>query len=58
MLRPLLAGRIVMTPKDTAEGRFYDFEAPLSSGALLHGLLGLAGPGVVTVGPRSGPPMF
>ena len=50
MLRPLLAGRIVLTPSVTAEGRFYAFSGPVSYGGLVAGLIG-TGAGVITVVP-------
>ncbi len=51
VLRPLLAHRIVMTPLVKPEGRFYDFEAELSYGALIRGLIGVADARVMTVVP-------
>jgi hypothetical protein len=51
ILRPLLAHRIVKTPLVMAEGRFYSFEAELSYGALITGLVGAGKARVMTVVP-------
>ena len=51
MLRPLLASRVVLTPSVTAEGRFYEFTAPLSFGALVTGLIGAGDARAMTVVP-------
>ena len=48
MLRPLLAGRVVLTPRD---GRLYEFEGKLSFGALVAGLIGPNDASVLTVVP-------
>jgi hypothetical protein len=44
ILRKLLVGRFVLTPKVTAEGRWYEFSGQASYGALLAGVVGLVPP--------------
>jgi len=51
VLRPLLARRIVLTPRVTPAGRFYKFDALLSFDALVTGLIGAGDRRVVTVVP-------
>lgn len=50
MLRPLLTGRLVMRPKVTPEGRFYEFTGAVSYGRLIAGIIGTRD-GVMTVVP-------
>jgi hypothetical protein len=45
ILRKLLVGRFVMTPKISAEGRYYEVTGQASYGALLAGVVGLVPPG-------------
>ena len=48
LLCKLLDGRLIMTPKVTPEGRFYEYAGPTSYGKLLGGLVsvkGLVAPG-------------
>jgi site-specific DNA recombinase len=49
VIRPLLSGRIVLEPRVTPEGRFYDFEGKLSFGAVVAGLIGAGDGRVMTV---------
>jgi hypothetical protein len=51
VLRPLLARRVVLTPRVTPAGRFYEFEALLSYGALVTGLIGAGDERVLSVVP-------
>jgi len=45
ILRKLLVGRFVMTPRVTEAGRFYEITGQASYGALLAGVVGLVPPG-------------
>ena len=52
VIRPLMGGRrVVLVPEVTAEGRFYAFEAKLSFGAVVTGLIGTGDGRVITVVP-------
>jgi hypothetical protein len=50
-MRPLLSGRVPMTPEVTAQGRFYTFEGKLPFGALVTGLIGPGDGRAMTVVP-------
>jgi DNA invertase Pin-like site-specific DNA recombinase len=54
ILRPLSAGRVILTPRTTDDGRFYDFEWKLSFGALVAGLIGTGDERAMTVVPPEG----
>jgi site-specific DNA recombinase len=45
ILRKLLVGRFVMTPKISTEGRYYEITGQASYGALLAGVVGMVPPG-------------
>ena len=46
ILRRLLVGRLVLTPKQLPAGRFYEFTATATSGELLSGVVvGMVPPG-------------
>jgi hypothetical protein len=40
ILRQLLVGRLVLTPRQLPEGRFYEFSATATYGELLSGVVG------------------
>ena len=45
ILRKLLVGRFVMTPRENAAGRYYEITGQASYGTLLAGVVGLVPPG-------------
>jgi len=50
VLRPLLTGRLVLTPREAPEGRFYDFAGVAAYGGLVAGIIGTRD-GAITVVP-------
>jgi hypothetical protein len=51
VLGPALKSKIVLTPRVTPSGRFYEFAGELSYGALVTGLIGTGDGRVLTVVP-------
>jgi hypothetical protein len=45
IIRKLIVGRLTMTPKVTAEGRWYEISGQASYGPLLTAVVGLVPPG-------------